>query len=326
MCLLLSCEAQPRSGHARAAAVSSEASATKLAVGSATCPDPEKLRFPETYAAAAVDYPGLHNVVAYGIGRYSGAVPEGENGFASLAQLGVKTIISVDGAVPEVERAQAHGLRYVHLPIGYNGLEPQQSLEIARALRDLPGPVYLHCHHGKHRSAAALGTAAVILGELAPLEALERMKVSGTAPNYKGLFHSVASATPASKEQLDAAAHEFPAVAQTNDMVQAMVAIDESFEDLKGSERAAWGVPDDHPDLVPAAQAGRIADLLRQLAQAPELQTKPQELLDWLRESSGMAQALEDGLLAGNISTAELSARMKLLGQSCKNCHAAYRD
>ncbi len=324
--MLLACEAQPRPPEVRTGAAGQVAPESKLALGSSTAPAPDRLQFPEVQASVAADYPGLHNVVAYGSGRYSGAVPEGEAGFASLSELGVKTIISVDGAVPEVDRAAAQGMRYVHLPIGYDDVEPERALELARALRDLPGPVYLHCHHGKHRSAAALGVATVLLSELEPQQALERMKVSGTAPNYTGLFRSVTSATPASKAQLDAAPADFPCVAKTNDMVQAMVAIDEAFEDLKSSEEVAWGVPDDHPDLVPAAQAGRIADLLRQLSQAEKLQSEPQELRDWLRESSALAQSLEDGFVAGNLTTAELSARMKLLGKSCKDCHAAYRD
>ena len=48
------------------------------------------------------DYPGLHNVVAYHDGYYSGSVPEGAEGFDALAGMGIKTIISVDGAEPDV--------------------------------------------------------------------------------------------------------------------------------------------------------------------------------------------------------------------------------
>jgi protein tyrosine phosphatase (PTP) superfamily phosphohydrolase (DUF442 family) len=94
---------------------------------------------------------GLHNVFPITDKFYSGSCPEGEAGFGSLRALGVRTVISVDGARPDVELARKHGLRYVHLPIGYDGVPRQQALRIARAVRDLPGPVYLHCHHGKHR-------------------------------------------------------------------------------------------------------------------------------------------------------------------------------
>jgi hypothetical protein len=53
------------------------------------------------------DYPGLHNVVAYHDGFYSGSVPEGDAGFDTIAGMGVRTIISVDGAEPDVVRAAA---------------------------------------------------------------------------------------------------------------------------------------------------------------------------------------------------------------------------
>src|SRR5262245_171423 len=44
------------------------------------------------------DYSGLHNVVAFHDGFYSGSVPEGDAGFDTITAMGVRTIISVDGA------------------------------------------------------------------------------------------------------------------------------------------------------------------------------------------------------------------------------------
>ncbi len=38
----------------------------------------------------------------------------------------------------------------------------------AKAVRDLPGKIYIHCHHGKHRSAAAAATACVTEDTLDP--------------------------------------------------------------------------------------------------------------------------------------------------------------
>jgi hypothetical protein len=54
----------------------------------------------------------------------SGGLPEGDAAFQELAALGVKTIISVDGMTPDVGMAAKHGLRYVHLPHGYDGMRP----------------------------------------------------------------------------------------------------------------------------------------------------------------------------------------------------------
>src|SRR5688500_5709584 len=79
----------------------------------------------------------------------SGGLPEGDKAFKELADLGVKTVISVDVAKPDVALAKKYGLRYVHLPHGYDGVPELRAKELAKAVRDLPGPVYIHCHHGK---------------------------------------------------------------------------------------------------------------------------------------------------------------------------------
>src|SRR5262245_3837035 len=97
-----------------------------------------------------VEAPGLPNVYRVTDRLYSGGSPVGDTGFASLQKLGIRTVISVDGVRPDVQRARKHGLRYIHLPIGYDGVPRAKALRLARAVRDLPGPVYLHCHHGKH--------------------------------------------------------------------------------------------------------------------------------------------------------------------------------
>ena len=94
----------------------------------------------------------------------SGGQPDGEAGFRELRDLGVKTIVSVDGAKPDVELAKKYGLRYVHLPHGYDGISDVRLKELAKAVRDLPGTIYIHCHHGKHRSPAAAAAACVVVG------------------------------------------------------------------------------------------------------------------------------------------------------------------
>jgi len=297
-------------------------------------PSPEPVQAPRVVtlpppppdAAKPVDVPGLHNVVTYHDGLYSGSVPEGEQGFESLAAMGVRTIISVDGAAPDLAEAKKHGLRYVHLPIGYGGFSKERELEIARAIRDLPGPTYVHCHHGKHRSAGAAGAAAVALGYLTPDAAVARMKVSGTAPNYTGLYQCVADADVVDKADLDRASAEFPELARTSGLVDMMVEIDEVFDHLKAVEKAAWMAPAEHPDLVPVAEAGRLENLLRRLIDDPDVKSKPAEFHAWLKLSADNAQALEDQLTSAPAAAEKLSATFKLIGADCKQCHTKYRD
>src|SRR5262245_3191207 len=128
-----------------------------------------------------VEAEGLPNLFRVTDKLLSGGAPDGDQGFASLQKMGVKTVISVDGARPDVERARKFGLRYVHLPIGYDGVPTEQGLKIARAVRDLPGLVFLHCHHGKHRSPAAAVVARLCLDEKCTVAAaLDFLKQAGT--------------------------------------------------------------------------------------------------------------------------------------------------
>jgi hypothetical protein len=274
------------------------------------------------------DYPGAHNVVAYYDGYYSGSAPEGNAGFDTLQGMGIKTIISVDGAVPEVAYAQERGIRYIHLPIGYNGFAEERKLQLVRATRDAmkEGPVYIHCHHGKHRSAGAAAAVVASLGWGTPEEGVARMKVSGTAANYKGLYACASAATVISVATIDSVPASFPSTWQPSGYVQGMIEIDEVFEHLKEIEKAGWASPPHHPDLVPVAEAGRLADLYRVLNDTNYVKSKPSELATLMRESNSTAQTLEDMLAAGDKDVAVLSAQFKLVGASCKDCHAKHRD
>lgn len=271
------------------------------------------------------DYPGLHQVVAYTADIWSGALPEGEEGFASLARLGIKTIISVDGGATDVATAEAHGLRYVHLPHGYDGIDMLRRLEIARAVHDLQKPVYIHCHHGKHRSAAAVASTCVALGYLKHDEAEARMHVSGIAAQYTGLFQAVRDSQPVDEATLKTADDSFPAHAKVSDMVEAMVEIDFAFENIQHIEKAGWTTPKDHPDLVPAAELGRMADHFKNGGETLPADEQ-RELAEWMKRSYQQVADLENAFLAGTQTREEMSVRFKAIAQNCKDCHAKHRN
>ena len=278
------------------------------------------------------DMPGIHNVVAFHDGYYSGSVPEGDEAFATLAALGVKTIISVDGAAPEVEAARRHGIRYIHLPIGYNGFDDARERQLARASRDAfaDGPVYIHCHHGKHRSAGAAATVSVNLGWATPEQAVARMRVSGTSNAYQGLYACALAAEPLDEQTLDAVPADFPEVSVPTGMVAGMGEIDEIMEHLKAIEAAGWRTPADHPDLVPAAEAGRLADLFRVLGDSEDAADYDADFIARLTHDSTIATTLETMLREGRAEATDvpalLSDQLALIAASCTDCHAAYRD
>lgn len=298
--------------------------ASSIVACGSPAPAPAPAHAPDPHQALL---PNLHRLSEKVI---SGGAPAGESAFAELAAMGVQTVISVDGAAPDVEAAGAHGLRYVHLPITYAEVSDAERLAIARALRDLPGPIYVHCHHGMHRSPAAVAAAGVALGLVTPEEGVAFMRRAGTAPSYEGLYACVAAAKVASDAELSAAPAAFPAVQRPEGLTGSMVTTDVAWEHLGAIRAAGWKVPADHPDLVPAAEAGILADSLRVGAEAVAAEPAGErrersDLLERMRAAAGEAAALEQALVEG-ASPARLEQLYAPVSRSCKSCHARHRD
>lgn len=268
---------------------------------------------------------GIHNVYEIAPGLISGSVPEGDAGFEELQQRGVRTILSVDGATPNVVSAHRFGMRYVHFPIGYHGIDHNRQLEIARAVRDLPSPVYVHCHHGKHRGPAAAASAAVALGWLSTDDAVTFMKSAGTSDNYAGLYRCVRTLEPVDAGEWAGVPAEFPEVAPVPGFVKAMAQAQDTYDHLVEVRDAGWRTPQTHPDLVPLAEAGQLENLLRGLQDDPERDKHPPDFVEMLRESWIASQQFETDLTRGAPHD-ELKKRLSAIDNSCKSCHAIYRN
>ena len=247
---------------------------------------------------------GLHNVRQLTPRVLSGSSPYGADGFASLRRLGVRTVLSVDGAAPEVELAARHGLRYVHLPVGYDGVPPAQLARITKALRDLPGPVYVHCHRGQHRGPAAATSALVCLGEMTPGDAVRAMRDAGTDPRYAGLIglpHTLAPVPPA---DLDRVPSNFPARAATADLTQLMVRIDATWDRLKSR-------PDAHDAVL-------LQEHFREARRLPEVARRGDAFVTLFEQAEAAAKRLEAG--PERVEVRAASQRL------CTQCHAKFRD
>lgn len=266
--------------------------------------------------------PALENVHEIAPGILSGAGPHGDASFRELARRGVKTVISVDGARPDLEHARAHGLRYVHLPIGYDGIPADRAMELAKALTDLPGPFYLHCHHGKHRGPAAAAVACVVAGKIDNDQAVQAMKRMGTGEQYLGLWSSARAAKPAEPEALRALKVEYREIAAVPPMAEAMVALDEAFENLELSRRAGWKKPADHPDIVPAHEALRVREILTEIMRTDDFKARPADFKAWMEESHGAARELETRLRWSKSGDETFGA----LKKTCSDCHKPYRN
>lgn len=281
----------------------------------ATAPSPSHVPTP-------VDVEGVHNAFWLGPGIMSGSQPEGEVAFESLAQHGIRTLVSVDGAAPDAEAAERHGIRTVHLPIGYDGIPRDRQLELLRVAQDLEGPIFVHCHHGKHRGPAAASIIAVGDQGWTGDEAVAAMQSMGTAPEYAGLYACVAAFAPPSTSELERADASFPARTPVSDMAEAMVHVDERWESLKLAKATGWKAIPDHPDIDPPHEALMLKETFREIARADG-----QWPAGFVEESERMEKAaadLEAAIRAGNVEAA--NAAFGAGAASCKACHVDYRN
>lgn len=287
-----------------------------------------------------IDTPLLPNAYRLYEKVISGGLPEGDAAFAELARLGVKTIISVDGATPDIETAKQHGLRYVHLPHGYNGIPEQRIMELARAVRDLPGPIYIHCHHGKHRSPAAATAACIAAGFISPNQALNILTTAGTSPNYQGLYQAAEHARKLDQKLLDELQVEFHETEKIPPMAEAMVGIEHTHDHLKylaaehkdaaGQPGRKWQPTAEHPDLDPAHEALMLREHFTELLRTPEARQRPQAFVASLKESEAAATELEavlrDMQLTDDARGAAADKALARISNNCSSCHKQFRD
>ena len=277
------------------------------------------------------DPPGIHNLFALGTNIYSGSSPEGEEGFAALAKLGVRTIITVDGAKPDVELAKKHGMRYVHLPHGYDGISTNLQVQLVKVATVLPGPYFVHCHHGKHRGPAAAAVICMSREGWTSAQAEAWLEAAGTATNYTGLYDVVRRFQKPTAEQLRAVAAEFPETAKVSGLTDTMVGVDERWDHLKAVRVAGYNAPKDNPDIEPANEAVILWEHYREAQRLPDSAHHGTDFIDRLKAAEAQVKEAEY-LLKMYAADPKPDIRARLdksfdaIGKSCSSCHKTYRD
>lgn len=264
---------------------------------------------------------------------YSGAEPVGDRAFAHLASLNLRTLISVDGAPPDVEAAAQHDIRVVHIPVGYDGITNEQSAAILAAYRASPGPVFIHCHHGQHRGPTAAALCAITDSAWTNDQALSWMRnVAHTGQQYAGLYDTVARFIPPTDAELDAVdTAALPSRAEPSDTVQTMLAIDRRFDRLKQIRKAGWQLPDELQDQTLSADTQLLRDhfdhLLRQHPNAPEdfreALEKSIKLSEQMTMVFGWKTARDSNSDELNM---DLATSFDSLRRTCIACHRTHRN
>lgn len=243
--------------------------------------------------------------------------------------------MSVDGSAPAVEAARSLGLRYVHIPIGYDGIDQPARLQLVRAFSQLPGPVYVHCHHGKHRGPAAAAVMARAGSAWSVDDAVAFMELAGTSADYPGLYEAVRSFRMPTPAELQADAEPLPESVEVPALVELMVKMDERFDRLKAwSGKAGPGTGGGEPQAIdPLQEAVLLRELTRESARLPECREKPAQfrkgfndleadLTAWLAaiDAAGGKSAKPDS------NPKQFEELLKKASARCSGCHRAYRD
>ena len=251
---------------------------------------------------------------------YTGGEPKGPPDFQALKNQGIATIVSVDGAIPDVKTARGHGMNYVHIPVGYDGINEDQTLSLVRVARELKRPIYVHCHHGKHRGPAAAALICLDDGRMTLNQAITSMERAGTSKEYAGLWGSVSAfESPAEDVKLP----ELVEIASLGDLVSIMAKMDRVFDRLKESAIIDWEIPENDPDLAPAQLALLLREWFHELARNPQEGYDPL-MLEELQQAESVALELENAFKNKNRDL--MSSSFLQLEESCKKCHASFRN
>ena len=264
---------------------------------------------------------GVENFIRVSDRIYSGGEPNSE-GLKQLKELGIKTILSVDGLAPDVAAAKELGIDYVHIPLGYDGIEPEQLQAFVTFMSHTKGKIFVHCHHGKHRGPAAVAACLILSQEIDKAKALMFMQGAGTSKDYRGLWKSIEQLDPAKfKPQAAAILKQQP---KDKSAAQWMAELDRAWELIQEQQTAGMELDSSHLRIISEAfrETSRVVGNSSAGSWGDDKVT--QQLiaeLDHSRELTEQAVKLTE-----EQAHEKARALIKSLAQRCADCHAQYRN
>lgn len=248
---------------------------------------------------------------------YSGGEPYSPEAFALLKKHNIKSIITVDAAIPQVELARQHGIRYIQIPIGYDGIATNTANEIAQAFELAPKPIYVHCHHGKHRGPTACMVIGVAHYNWTQQQAVNWLHDAGTAEAYKGLYQTARDFKQADYQpNRQKSLKDFPETAKVDQLPRAMADMGRIYDLLKKHNR--------NNEILKFDQAILLQEAFHEMQRTEFNKAQPQDYRNWMKKSEDISIQLRTALDNKNVPLA--SKLYKSLASTCKQCHIKYRD
>lgn len=250
---------------------------------------------------------GPDNLIRVAPQLYSGGEPHTREQFEALQKLGVRTIISVDGALPDTQLAHEFGMRYVHVPIGYDTIPGKAVGQLDKAVKELQGPFFVHCHHGKHRGPAAAAICGRAAGWIDDKGALNLLEQAKTGKNYKGLWESVRGFQPLETRSKDPLVEQ----AEVDALAVVMARLSRRFEELSAKP-------------MKTEDRRHLATLLQEdFVESARLQKVDPKIKAELEETGKLFADLHEKT---DLSDGILDRQIPAIKKRCDACHAAVRD
>jgi hypothetical protein len=222
-------------------------------------------------------------------------------------------------------------MRYVHVPIQYSKVTPEEMIRIAKTFREMEPPFYVHCYHGKHRgpTAAAIGRMAID-GASRERALAEMRQWCGTSEKYLGLYRDIARSPIPTAEACRDLVWNFPARAELEGYRHAMVEAARAFDHLKALSKHDWRPYPEHPDVDARNEAAKLAQIMGQAAELERVTLAPKDFQGWSKDGAAWSRKLHERLTA--LAEGDAAARgpvdeaFRAVKRSCTDCHAAYRN
>jgi tyrosine-protein phosphatase SIW14 len=156
-------------------------------------------------AAVAPAADGVPNFLQVNSRIYRGAQPT-DDGFQTIARLGVKTVINLrqePGQVAAEEKlVSAAGMRYINIPMDDLGAptDAQMALALAVLANESAGPVFVHCRRGADRTGTVIACYRIAFEHWRNRQALDEARSHGLSIFERGMQRFIldfqASASP----------------------------------------------------------------------------------------------------------------------------------
>ena len=164
-------------------------------------PPPANSNSGKAFAARLPDTDVLEHVARINDSLYRGAQPDGEEGYAAVKEMGIKTVICLRNNHDYSEEVKKAGMEYVAIPI-YAAIgstppsDEQVELFFNTVLDPSNQPVYFHCLHGKDRTGTMGAIYRIEVDGWTNEEAVEELQAFGYHSIYKDLIQFVRDYKP----------------------------------------------------------------------------------------------------------------------------------